>query len=66
MSKEVGTYNYVETQESLKRIELLTKRYKKNRIKTPDYIVQMHECLQKLANKRDYIGYLMNIGQINN
>ena len=66
MSKEVGTYNYVETQESLKKIELLTKRYKKNRIKTPDYIVQMHECLQKLANKRDYIGYLMNIGQINN
>lgn len=66
MINEVGTYNYVETQEALKKIELLTKRYKKNRIKTGEYISQVHECLQKLANKRDYLGYLMNIGQLNN
>lgn len=66
MGKDSGTVNYVDKQESIKRIELITERFRKGRMNTDDYIVQVNERLQKLASKRDYINYLMNIGQFNN
>lgn len=66
MGKDSGTVSYVDKQESIKRIELITERFKKGRMKTDEYIVQVNESLQKLASKRDYINYLMNIGQFNN
>jgi hypothetical protein len=66
MGKDSGTVNYVDKQESIKRIELITERFRKGRMNTDDYIVQVNESLQKLASKRDYINYLMNIGQFNN
>lgn len=66
MGKESGTVSYVDKQESIKRIELITERFRKGRMNTDDYIVQVNESLQKLASKRDYINYLMNIGQFNN
>jgi hypothetical protein len=65
MIKESGTYNYVVRHESIKNIELITERFKKGKMTTEDYIVQIHENLQRLSSKRDYIGYLMNIGQLN-
>lgn len=66
MGKDSGTVNYVDKQESIRRIELITERFRKGRMNTDDYIVQVNESLQKLASKRDYINYLMNIGQLNN
>jgi len=35
-------------------------------INNEDYIKLIHENLQKLTTKRNYIGYLMNIGQLDN
>ena len=66
MGKDSGTVNYVDKQESIRRIELITERFRKGRMNTDDYIVQVNESLKKLASKRDYINYLMNIGQFNN
>ena len=66
MGNNTGTVSYVDKQESIKRIELITERFKKRRMKSEDYIIQVNESLQKLASRRDYINYLMNIGQFNN
>ena len=66
MGNDTGTVSYVDKQESIKRIELITERFKKGRMKSEDYIIQVNESLQKLASRRDYINYLMNIGQFNN
>ncbi len=66
MGNDTGTVSYVDKQESIKRIELITERFKKGRMKSEDYIIQVNESLQKLACRRDYINYLMNIGQFNN
>lgn len=66
MPNETGTYNYIVRKDSIKNIELITKRFKTGRMTTEQYITLMHENLQKLSSKRDYIGYLMNIGQLNN
>ena len=66
MENNTGTVNYVDKQESIKRIELITERFRKGRMNTDDYIIQVKQNLQKLASKRDDINYLMNIGQFNN
>jgi hypothetical protein len=66
MANESGTYNYVVRKDSIKNIELYTKRFKTGRMSTEEYITLMHENLQKLSSKRDYVAYLMNIGQLNN
>ena len=66
MGNDTGTVSYVDKQESIKRIELITERFRKGRMNTDDYIVQVNQSLQKLASKRDYINYLINIGQFNN
>ncbi len=66
MGNNTGTISYIDKQESIKRIELITERFKKGRMKSEDYIIQVNESLQKLASRRDYINYLMNIGQFNN
>jgi hypothetical protein len=66
MGNDTGTVSYVDKQESIKRIELITERFRKGRMNTDDYIFHVNQSLQKLASKRDYINYLMNIGQFNN
>ncbi len=58
MGNDTGTVNYVDKQESIKRIELITERFRKGRMNTDDYIIQVNQSLQKLASKRDYINYL--------
>jgi|AACY02.4.fsa_nt_gi hypothetical protein len=65
MNKETGTINYLEKKDSIKNIELMTERYKKNKLTTEEYITLVHENLLKLTNKRDYVKYLTDIGQIN-
>jgi hypothetical protein len=64
MEKLIGSYDYLKVRESIKNIELLTKQFKKNRIKTDEYIIKVNENLYNLTNQRDYIGYLKNIGQL--
>ena len=66
MGKDIGTVSYVDKQESIRRIELMTERFRKGRMNTDEYVIQVNESLRKLASKRDYINYLMNIGQFNN
>ena len=58
MGNNTGTVSYVDKQESIKRIELITERFRKGRMNTDDYIIQVNQSLQKLASKRDYINYL--------
>jgi hypothetical protein len=58
MGNDTGTVSYVDKQESIKRIELITERFRKGRMNTDDYIIQVNQSLQKLASKRDYINYL--------
>ena len=64
MEKETGTVSYVDKRDSIKQIELITERFKKGKINTEEYIKFIHENLQKLTTKRNYIEYLMNIGQL--
>ena len=66
MEKTSGSHNFIEHSNAIKRIELITKRYKNKKIKTEDYIIEIHSCLEKLTTKRNYIEYLTSIGQINN
>ena len=65
MNKETGTYDFVSKKDSIKNIEIFTQQFKRGRISSDEYIKIVHENLQKLANKRDYINYLMSIGQMN-
>ncbi len=66
MGKDIGTVSYTDKRDSIKQIELITDRFKKGKINNEDYIKLIHENLQKLTTKRNYIGYLMNIGQLDN
>ena len=66
MIKETGTINFLEKQDSIKNIEIMTKLFKRNKLTTDQYMKSVHENLSKLSNKRDYVKYLTDIGQINN
>jgi hypothetical protein len=66
MTNESGTYNYLAKQETVKNIEIFTKKFKRGRMTSDDYIKLVHENLENLTSKRDYSAYLMNIGQHNN
>ena len=66
MGKDIGTVSYNDKRDSIKQIELITDRFKKGKINNEDYIKLIHENLQKLTTKRNYISYLMNIGQLDN
>jgi hypothetical protein len=63
MKKETGTINFLEKQDAIKNIEIMTKIFKRNKLTTEQYITSVQENLIKLSNKRDYIKYLNNIGQ---
>ena len=51
MENNTGTVSYVDKQESIKRIELITERFRKGRMNTDDYIIQVNQSLQKLTLK---------------
>lgn len=61
--REPGTINMVKVKESISAIEFLTKQYKRKRMTTESYIMQVHENLANLTTQRDYLEYLKNIGQ---
>lgn len=60
-----GSTNMEEISNSITSIEFLTKMYKKRRITTKEYTEKVGEQLLILTNnKRDYIGYLKDIGHL--
>jgi hypothetical protein len=62
--KRAGIKNMKVINESISKIEMLTKFYKKKRMSEETYIRGVHEALSKLTDERDYIEYLSNIGQL--
>lgn len=62
MSK-TGTKNVVAIKESIKNIEILTERFKRKRLSQDEYILRVNKNLAKMADERNYIEYLVNIGQ---
>ena len=60
---EPGSVNVKKITESTTAIENLTTQYKKKRMSTEKYIIQVHENLAKLTTQRDYLEYLKHIGQ---
>ena len=63
MEKETGTINFLQKQDAIKNIEMMTKIFKRNKLTTEEYITSIQENLSKLSDKRDYMKYLNNIGQ---
>lgn len=60
---KTGSKNVVATKESIKNIETLTNLFKRKRISEQDYILKVNQNLAKLTDERNYIEYLVNIGQ---
>lgn len=60
---KTGSKNVVATKESIKKIETLTNLFKRKRISEQDYILKVNQNLAKLTDERNYIEYLVNIGQ---
>jgi hypothetical protein len=60
---KTGTKNVVAIKEAIKNIETLTERFKRKRITQEEYILRINQNLAKMADERDYIEYLVNIGQ---
>ena len=58
-----GSKDTKSVSESNKRIGILTERHKRRRISTENYIKEVHIALSQMANERDYMEYLSNIGQ---
>lgn len=60
---KTGTKNVVAINESVKNIETLTAQFKRKRITQEEYILKVNQSLAKMADERNYIDYLVNIGQ---
>lgn len=60
---KTGTKNVAAQKESIKNIETLTELFKRKIISEQDYILKVNQNLAKLADERNYIEYLVNIGQ---
>ena len=58
-----GSKNIVAINNSLDRVDALTKQFKLKRISTENYIKEVHLALSGLTDERNYIEYLSNIGQ---
>jgi hypothetical protein len=58
-----GSKNIVAINNSLDRVDSLTKQFKLKRISTENYIKEVHLALSGLTDERNYIEYLSNIGQ---
>jgi hypothetical protein len=61
--KKSGTKNVVAIKDSIKNIEALTERFKRRRMTQEEYILRVNKSLAKMADERNYIEYLVNIGQ---
>jgi hypothetical protein len=55
----------VKTHEAIRNIEYLTKRFKRNRMSTERYIMEVNQNLANMTTQRNYMEYLKGIGQLN-
>jgi len=62
--KESGTFNYVKTHEAIRNIEYLTKRFKRNRMSTEKYIMEVNQNLANMNTQRNYNEYIKGISQL--
>jgi hypothetical protein len=60
---KTGTKNVVAIKEAIKSIETLTNQFKRKRMTQEEYIIRVNKNLAKMADERNYIEYLVNIGQ---
>jgi hypothetical protein len=60
---KTGTKNVVAIKEAIKSIEFLTNQFKRKRMTQKEYIIRVNKNLAKMADERNYIEYLVNIGQ---
>lgn len=60
---KTGTKNVVAIKEAIENIEMLTSRFKRKRLSKEEYILKVNKNLAMMANERNYIEYLVNIGQ---
>jgi hypothetical protein len=61
--KNTGTKNLVAINKSIKNIELLTEQFKRKRLSHDDYVRRVNQNLSEMTDERNYIDYLVNIGQ---
>jgi hypothetical protein len=61
--KKSGTKNVVAINESIKNIETLTEQFKRKRLSQDEYVLRVNQNLSKMTDVRNYIEYLINIGQ---
>ena len=61
--KKTGSKNVIAEKESIKNIETLTNMFKRKRLTPDEYIRMVNQNLSKMADERNYIEYLVNIGQ---
>ncbi len=61
--KKTGTKNVSAIKEAIKNIQILTKFFNRKRLSKEEYISRVNKNLSNMANERDYIDYLRNIGQ---
>jgi hypothetical protein len=61
--KKSGTKNVVAINESIKNIETLTEQFKRKRLSQDEYVLRVNQNLSKMTDERNYIEYLINIGQ---
>lgn len=60
---KTGTKNVVAIADAVKNVETLTELFKRKRITEDEYIIRVNQNLSKLTHERNYIEYLVNIGQ---
>ncbi len=61
--RKTGTKNVSAIKEAIKNIQILTKFFNRKRLSKEEYISRVNKNLSNMANERDYIDYLRNIGQ---
>lgn len=61
--RKTGTKNVSAIKKGIKNIEILTKFFNRKRLSKEEYISRVNKNLSNMANERDYIDYLRNIGQ---
>lgn len=60
---KTGTRNVTAEREAIEAIESIIRQFKKRRMTRDEFVRRVNQNLSKMADERDYIQYLQNIGQ---
>lgn len=58
-----GSKNVVAIDKATRNIEQLTELFKRKRLTKEEYIREVNQSLASMTDERNYIEYLVNIGQ---